>query len=487
MMPAGTADGKGENDPMNSMNGNRPTDPKENLPHVVIVGGGFAGISAARALRRAPVRVTLIDRQNSHVFRPMLYQVATGILAANEIASPIRSILRQNPNADVLMAEVTGIDTQNRHVLMGERSLTYDYLILATGVRDNYFGHDDWKPLAPGLHSLSDAEGLRARILGVFEEAEQRAAEGTASQEELEALLTFVLVGAGPTGVELAGSIAGLSRLALAGEFRHIDPRSARILLCEAAPRILPAFPEDLAGKARHRLEQMGVDVRTGGAVQQVDAEGVILGGQRIPSRTVIWSAGVSASPAGQWLGAEVDRAGRVKVNPDLSVPGHPNVFVIGDTTSVVAPVRSLFRAGRRLPQPRPIPGLAAAAAQGGQYVARLITRKLRGLDPPGPFEYLDKGTLAIVGTPYAIADFQVVRLWGWPAWCMWLGVHLLFLIGFGNRQLVMAQWAIALLSKRRSVRTFSPEAEALAAPAPVDRPVRPRATEPSRLPAEGG
>jgi NADH dehydrogenase len=449
----------------------------------VIVGGGFGGLNAAQALRHAPVRVTLIDRQNSQVFRPMLYQVATGMLPASDIAAPLRSVLRRSRNTEVVMDEVTGIDTQNQQVLMGDRSLPYDYLILATGVRDNYFGHNDWKSLAPGLDSLLDAERIRARILGVFEEAERRAAEETPDREELKALLTFVLVGAGPTGIEMAGSIVGLTHAALNGEFRHIDPRSARIVVCEAGPRILAAFPEDLAARARRRLEQLGVEVRTGKPVQQVDAGGVIVDGERIASRTVVWAAGVAASPAGKWLGAETDRAGRVKVNPDLSVPGHPNVFVIGDTASLAAPVRTLI--GRGTSQPRPIPGLAQPAIQGGRYVAALIERRLRSQDPPPPFQYLDKGTMAIVGNHFAIADLQVAHLSGWVAWWGWLAIHVLSLTGLRNRVLVMGQWAIALLSRRRGVRTFVPEAQAEdeLAPAALDPPT----SNPLKVPVEAG
>lgn len=460
--------------------GNRQTQELDSRPHVVIVGGGFGGLYAARALGRAPVRVTVIDKHNYHLFRPMLYQVATGLLSADEIAGPIRSILRKQKNTEVLMAEVTGVDSQNRHVLMGESSLAYDYLILATGIHYNYFGHDDWQEHAPSLTSVGDADRIRGKILHAFEEGEWMAAQGLADPEEIEAWLTFVLVGAGPTGVEMAGAIAELSRAALVGDFRHIDPRSTRILLFEAAPRILGAFPEELAEKSRRRLEEMGVEVRTGQAVQQIDAEGVVVAGERIRSRTVLWAAGVVASPAGQWLGAEVDRAGRVKVNPDLSVPGHPEVFVIGDTASVTAPVRTLF--GGESKQPQPLPGLAPPAIQEGEYVASVIRRRLRGLDPPRPFRYVDKGSLAIVGRSFAIADFKVLRLWGWPAWWLWLGAHIFFLIGFANRILVMIQWGVSFLTNRRGVRIFPPEAEETTAEAPqAECPAPPAREELSR------
>jgi NADH dehydrogenase len=450
------------------------------LPHVAIVGGGFGGLYAARALGRAPVRVTLVDRQNFHLFRPMLYQVATGLLSADEVAGPIRAILRRQKNTDVLMAEVTGVDTQNRRLLLGPDSLPYDYLILSTGIHYNYFGHDEWKEHAASLTSVGDADRIRAMILMAFEAAERLAARSEAGRhrEEIEAWLTFVLVGGGPTGVEMAGAIAELSRAALVGDFRHVDPRQARILLFEAGPRILGTFRADLAERARRRLEQMGVEVRTGSRVEQVDVDGVTVEGQRIPSRTVLWAAGVAASPAGQWLGAEVDRAGRVKVNPDFSVPGHPEVFVVGDTAALSAPVRDLL--GRVDPQPRPLPGLAPPAIQGGEYVASIIRRRVRGTGrgtspqgPPKSFVYKDKGSLAIVGRSFAIADFKFFRLWGWPAWYLWLAAHIFFLIGFANRLLVLTQWGLSFLTNRRGVRIFPSEMEKAAVenpeePAPV-------------------
>jgi NADH dehydrogenase len=436
-------------------NGNRNSRVSEQNepPHVVIVGGGFGGLYAARGLARAPVRVTVVDRYNYHLFRPMLYQVATGLLSADEIAAPIRSILRKQKNTEVWLAEVTGIDAEARRVLMGDQSLPYDYLILATGIQYNYFGHDDWKKYALSLTSVGDADRIRAKILEVFETAERIAAEGRADPETIQEWLTFVLVGAGPTGVEMAGAISELSRAALVGDFRYIDPRSTRILLFEAAPRILGAFPEELAEKSRRYLEKIGVEVHTGTAVECVDAEGVVVGGQRVRSRTVLWSAGVIASPVGKWLGAELDRAGRVKVNPDFSVPGHPEVFVIGDTASVRAPVRDLL--GRTSPEPQPIPGLASPAIQEGQYVAAVISRGLRGLAPPKPFVYKDKGNLAIVGRSFAIADLKLLRLWGLPAWWLWLLAHIFYLIGFANRIQVMIQWAVSFVSNHRGVRIF--------------------------------
>lgn len=424
-------------------------------PRVVIVGGGFGGLYAARALARTRARVTLIDRHNYHLFRPMLYQVATGLLSAEEVAAPLRCVLRSQRNVEVLMEEVTGVDTAGRRVLVGGSGLPYDYLIIATGSHYNYFGHDDWMRFAPSLTSVSDAFRIRGRILEVFEEAE-RAAAGGADPTTVAAMLTFVLVGAGPTGVEMAGAIAEL-RSAMAGDFRNVDLRSMRILLLEAGPRILAAFPEALARRSERRLRQLGVDVRTGTAVEGVDAEGVVAGGEVIRSRTVIWAAGVTASPAGRWLDAEVDGSGRVKAGADMSVPGHPEVFVIGDTARVIAPVRNLF--GVRGGAPEPMAGLAAPAIQEGQYVASVIRHRLLGRPPPRPFVYRDKGTLAIIGGFFAVADLKLLRVWGLPGWLLWLGVHIFFLIGFANRLLVMMEWGISFVCNRRRARIF-PESD---------------------------
>src|SRR5437667_4541619 len=303
-------------------------------PHVIIVGGGFGGLYAARGLAHAHVQVTILDKHNYHLFRPMLYQVATGLLSADEIAAPIRSIFRRQKNVEVFMDEVVGVDPQRRFVQTADRSVHYDYLVLATGIHYNYFGHDEWKKFAPGLDSVDDADRIRGRILTAFEAAEHKAAESGANHTEIAKLLTFVLVGGGTAGVELAGTIAEIARMALTGDFRHINPREAHIILFEAAPRILPSYPEELSDRACVHLREIGVDVRTNAKVESVDASGVIVNGQRVWSSTVLWSAGVVASPAGQWLGAETDRAGRVKVTADLSVPGLPNVFVIGDTAA---------------------------------------------------------------------------------------------------------------------------------------------------------
>ena len=423
-------------------------------PRVVIVGGGFGGLSAARVLAKAPVQVTLIDRHNYHLFRPMLYQAATGLLSADEIAVPLRAILRRSKNIDVLLADVTGVDVAHKCVRAGDGSIPYDYLVLATGAEYNYFGHTDWQQVAPSLTSVWDAGRIRGRILRAFEEAERAARDGV-EQTSLQEWLTFVLVGGGPTGVELAGAIAELARQSLAGNFRHIDPAASRIVLIEAAPRLLSEFPESLASAARRRLERLGVEVRTGAAAQHIDETGVIVAGERIPSQTVLWAAGVRAPPAGRWLSAPADPAGRVIVNPDFSVPGCPDVYVIGDTARVVAPARNLV--GRKIRQPELLPGMAQPAMQAGRYVALHITRRVRGALPLRAFRYWDKGNLAIVGRTFAIADLKGLRFAGFPGWLLWIGVHIYYLIGFGNRALVLARWAGAILLNRRCVRIFPP------------------------------
>jgi NADH:quinone reductase (non-electrogenic) len=438
---------------MNSIKKSLQTPTETNPPRVVIVGGGFGGLYAAQGLARAPVQVTLVDKHNYHLFRPMLYQVATGLLSADEVAAPIRSILSKQKNVDVLMAEVIGVNTQNLVVHTRDGNLPYDYLVLATGIHYNYFGHEEWKKLAPGLDSVDDADRIRGKILMAFETAERLAAEGQADPEVLEELLTFILVGGGTAGVEMAGTIAEMARMALTDEFRYIDPRSAHILLFEAGTRILPTYPEKLAEKARRHLEHLGVEVRTNARVEDVEDRGVVVGGKRIPSRTILWTAGVVASSAGRWLGAELDKAGRVKVNPDLSVPGYPNVFAIGDTASVVAYTRNLF--GIRSKTPEPLPGVAQPAIQEGKYVASVIRRQIMGMPPPAPFWYWDKGNLAIVGRTFALADLKPFRFWGFPAWLLWICVHIYFLIGFANRLLVMTQWGISFLTRRRGVRIF--------------------------------
>lgn len=423
------------------------------IPRVVIVGGGFGGLYAAQSLADAPVRITIVDRHNYHLFRPMLYQVATGLLSADQIAAPLRSILSHQPNVDVLMAEVTGVDAERQVVQVAEGSIPYDYLVLATGIHYNYFGHEEWKRIAPGLDTVDDADRIRAKILVAFEEAERTAAQVGAESESIHELLTFVIVGAGTAGVELAGTIAEMARMALAHDFRHINPRSSRILLYEAGPRILPTYPERLSREAHRHLEELGVEIHTHAKVETVDEAGVVVAGSRVRSRTVLWSAGVVASPAGCWLGAETDRAGRVKVNSDLSVPGHTNVFAIGDTALVVAYKRNII--GRRSSTPEPLPGVAQPAIQEGKYVAKVIRSRISGSRPPRPFWYWDKGNLAVVGRTFALADLDVVKFSGLPAWLIWAFVHIYFLIGFANRLLVMLQWGMSFLTKRRGVRIF--------------------------------
>jgi NADH dehydrogenase len=430
------------------------------VPHVIIVGGGFGGLSAARALRRAAVRVTLIDKRNYHLFRPMLYQVATGLLSDDEIAGPLRSILSHQKNVDVLLDEVTGINPKQRIVHLKHRDLGYDFLILATGIQYNYFGHDDWRAFAPGLESLDDADVIRSKILLAFERAEAIASTPQAPEEvpteEIRRLLTFALVGAGTVGVEMAATLAEMSRMALAHDFRHIDPRTARILLYEAAPRVLPTYPEILSQKAQRHLESLGVEVFTNARVTSVDSDGIVVGEERVPAGTVLWGAGVLASPAGRWLGAETDKSGKVMVEPDLTVRDHPEVFVIGDTAHLVAPVRNLF--GIKSRNPMLMPGVAQPAIQEGKYVAEVIRHRVAGRAQPEPFWYWDKGDLAIVGRTYAVADLRFAKFAGFSAWVLWAVVHVYFLIGFANRLFVLLQWGLDFLTKSRRVRVLSEE-----------------------------
>jgi NADH dehydrogenase len=424
-------------------------------PRVVIVGGGFGGLYAARALRSAAVNVTLIDKRNYHLFRPMLYQVATGLLSADEIAGPLRSILSQQENVDVLLDEVTGINPDQRLVHLRQRELPYDFLILATGIQYNYFGHDEWRQFAPGLESLDDAEMIRGKILLAFERAEELAS-GHAGTEEIQRQLTFALVGAGTVGVEMASTLAEMSQMALAHDFRHIDPTSARILLYEAAPRILPTYPENLSIKAQRHLESLGVQVHTSARVTSVDAKGIVVSGGRVLAATVLWGAGVVASPAGRWLNVATDKSGKITVGPELSVPGHPEVFAIGDTAHVIAPARNLF--GIKLRNPMLMPGVAQPAIQEGKYVADVIRRRVEGRPGAAPFWYWDKRDLAIVGRTYAVADLRFARFAGFPAWLIWAMVHIYFLIGFANRLFVLLQWGLAFLTKRRRVRVLPME-----------------------------
>ena len=426
------------------------------VPRVIIVGGGFGGLSAARALRRAEVRVTLIDKRNYHLFRPMLYQVATGLLSADEISGPLRSILSRQENVDVLLDEVTGISPQQRIVHLEQRDLAYDFLILATGIRYNYFGHDEWRNVASGLESLDDADLIRGKILRAFERAEEMASIEGAGTEDIRRQLTFALIGAGTVGVEMASTLAEMSRIELVRDFRNIDSASARILLYEAGPRILPTYPETLSLKAQRHLEGLGVEVFTNARVTNVDSDGIVVRGQKVSAATVLWGAGVVASPAGRWLGAETDKSGKVIVEPDFSVHDHPEVFVIGDTAHVVAPVRNLL--GIKSRTPMLMPGVAQPAIQEGKYVADVIRRRVTGRAQPKPFWYWDKGELAIVGRAYAVADLRLVQFGGFLAWLVWAAVHIYFLIGFANRLFVSLQWGIAFLTKRRRVRILPEE-----------------------------
>jgi NADH:ubiquinone reductase (H+-translocating) len=422
-------------------------------PHVVIIGGGFGGLNAARGLARTPVRVTLVDKRNYHLFRPLLYQAATGLLSGDQIAAPLRSIFSRQQNIEVVMSEVNHIDAQNRLIELPQYNLHYDFLVLATGITYNYFGHDEWKQIAPGLESLDDADRIRGKILLPFEAAERASAGGTASRQTIQQLLTFVIVGAGTVGVEMAGAMAEMMRMALARDFRHINPASAQLILYEAAMRILPTFPEILSSKAHRHLERRGVSIHTGTRVESVDSEGVVVDGKRVPCQTIIWSAGVVASPAARWLSVEADRFGRVRVNPDLSIPGHPNIFAIGDTALVIAYSRNML--GMRTRTPGPLPGVAQPAIQEGRYVADLIRRRVLGSQPPNPFVYWDRGDLAIVGRSFAVADLKFLRFSGFPAWLVWAAVHIYSLIGFANRLFVMLHWAMSFLTKRRQVRIF--------------------------------
>jgi NADH:quinone reductase (non-electrogenic) len=408
------------------------------LPNVMIVGGGFGGLAAARALRNAPVRVTLIDRSNHHVFQPLLYQVATATLAPGDIAAPIRQLLRKQRNATVGLAEVTGVDVANHRILVDYlgKSATpfeYDYLILATGAFHSYFGHNEFAPFAPSIKMLSDAESVRSNILKAFETAEIE--EDPSKHEDL---LTFVLVGGGPTGVEMAGALAELRLFTLKSDFRRINPQRARIILAEGQSRILANFPEELSRRAQGRLESMGVEVRLGNPVKAIDETHVVIGDENIPCRTVIWTAGVAASPAGKWLGAPTDGAGRVRVEPDCSVPEHPEIFVIGDTAS-------LDQDGKLLP------GVAQVAMQEGNYVGQVIASKENGQPAPPPFRYVDKGNMAVIGRGFAILDSRFAKMSGLPAWLAWAFIHLLFLPAAGNRIRVWTQAMWSFFTRQRS------------------------------------
>lgn len=404
-------------------------------PQVVIIGGGFAGLWAARALASAPVDITLLDRGNYHLFQPLLYQVATAGLSSPDIAAPLRHILRRQENVTVLMEEAVSIDPASRTVTLGEgRSIAFDYALLATGATHAYFGHDDWAPYAPGLKSLDDALDIRRRILSAFERA-----EASDDPDERKALLTFAIVGGGPTGVELAGTMAEIARHTLEHEFRHIDPAHSRVMLLEAGPRVLATFDPELSEKARLQLEHLGVEVLTGMQVSAIDAQGVQAGQRHIAARTVLWAAGVAASPLARTLGVPLDKAGRVPVESDLAVPGHPHVFVAGDLASVQS-------------DGRPVPGVAPAAKQMGKHVAATIQARLAG-QPARHFRYRDYGNLATIGRMAAVVQIGRWKLSGALAWWFWLWAHVFFLIGFRNRLVVMLNWTWAYWTYQRAAR----------------------------------
>lgn len=413
-------------------------------PQVVIIGGGFGGFTAARRLKRAPVDVTVVDRTNHHLFQPLLYQVATATLAASDIAAPLRWLLRRQRNTTVLLGEATSIDPARRVVVLdrGVTELPYDYLIVATGTRHSYFGHPEWESIAPGLKSLEDALAIRHRFLLAFEEAERATDEA-----ERQALETFVIVGGGPTGVELAGMLPGIAHIAFRPDFRHIDTRQVRVLLLEGLDRLLPSFPASLAARARRDLEALGVQVRTGALVTRLTRDAVHVGDERIPARTVFWAAGNAASPLAQSLGVRLDRTGRVFVERDLSIPGYPEVFVVGDL-AVVCKDDGITQ----------VPGVAPAAIQEGRTAAANVVAAIAG-KPRTAFHYVNKGDLATIGRHRAIANFGFVKVTGLVAWLLWLFVHILYLVGFRNRVTVLVQWAYAYFTYQRGMRIITNQA----------------------------
>ena len=423
-------------------------------PHIVIIGSGFGGMAAARALRRAPVRITIVDRSNHHLFQPLLYQVATAALSPADIAAPIRRIFRHQSNVAVMLAESTGVDVAARRVILADGSVDYDTLIVATGATHAYFGHDEWAEHSTGLKSLKDALKIRQRVLMAFEVAEREPDEALRR-----AWMTFVIVGGGPTGVELAGTLAEVSRQTLAKDFRHINTASARVILVEASPRVLGAYTEDLSEAARAQLERLGVAVWTGVQVTGIDADGVCIGSERVRAHTVLWAAGVAASPLARTLGVPLDRAGRVLVEPDLTVPGRGDVYVIGDLAHIEE-------------NGALVPGVAPAAMQQGRHAARNILRTLEGR-PRQPFHYVDKGMLATIGRGAAVARIGPFKTSGYFAWLLWLFVHILFLIGFRSRILVMLQWAWSYVTFDRGARLITePLKEPLVGREPDDVPI---------------
>jgi NADH:ubiquinone reductase (H+-translocating) len=416
---------------------------RDKQPHVLILGGGFAGLYAARALKRAPVRVTVVDRRNHHLFQPMLYQVATAALNPSDIAAPIRSVLRNQANAEVILAEVWTIDPAARRVTFADgEELIYDYLVVATGARHSYFGHDEWESIAPGLKSIEDAVTIRQRVLLAFEQAEREP-----DPVRRHALLTFVVVGGGPTGVETAGAVAELRRFALRRDFRHIDPGEATVLLLEGGPRLLPSYPPSLGDKAKHELRRLGVEVRTETFVTDIRPGSVIAAGWTIPTQTVIWAAGNVASPVLRCLGTPLDNVGRAIVEPDCTIPGHPEVFVLGDA--------AFFNHQ----EGGPLPGISPVAIQMGEYTARTIQGDLQR-QPRRAFKYWDKGQLAVIGRGRAVADIWKLHFGGFLAWLIWTFVHIFFLIGFRNRILVMIQWAWSYVTYGRGARLIMTEVE---------------------------
>jgi NADH:ubiquinone reductase (H+-translocating) len=408
-------------------------------PRVVIVGAGFGGLYCARALGKAPVDITVIDRRNFHLFQPLLYQVATAALSPAEIASPIRTVLRRQRNAEVWLGEVVAVDVDGRRVLLADgAAVGYDYLVLATGATHAYFGRDDWAPLAPGLKTIEDATEIRRRFLLAFETAEREM-----DPDARRRLLTFVIVGAGPTGVELAGAMSEIARQVMPGDFRSIDTAATRIVLVEGLDRVLPLYPPDLSEKARLQLERLGVEVRTDSRVTGITAGAVNIGDEVIAAGNVFWAAGVAASKLGAALGVPIDRAGRVLVEPDCSVPGHPEIFVVGDLAATV------------MADGTPVPGVAQGALQMGRHAARQVVADLRGA-PRAAFEYRDRGDLATIGRAAAVARLKSMKLSGFPAWLIWVVVHIMYLIGFRNRVLVMLQWGWAYLTYHRGIRLIT-------------------------------
>lgn len=411
----------------------------EGLLHVVIVGAGFGGLAVATALSRSPVNITIIDRKNHHLFQPLLYQVATAALSPADIAWPIRRILRRQKNVQILLGEVAGVDSDRREVVVGEKHIPFDMLVLASGATHSWFGHDEWAPHAPGLKTIVDAVEMRRRILMAFEKAEMQDNPG-----ERDRLLTFVIVGGGPTGVEMAGAIAELARCALAADFRHIDPGRTRVVLVEAGPKLLPSFPETLGDYARLALEKLGVEVRLGAPVTDCAASGVSFDGAHIAAGTIVWAAGVAASPVARWLNVQADRAGRIEVTPHLEVPGHAGVFVIGDAALC------------KNDKGQALPGVATVAKQQGQFAGRLIDARARGRKDPGSFRYRDAGQMATIGRRAGVVDFGRIRFKGWLAWWFWGIVHIFFLINLRSRLIVAIHWLWSYLTFDRGARLIT-------------------------------